>query len=86
MRIPKTTKENPYIEFRFDKKGKITLSITSDWWGGKNAGFISSDGYEGNTCPPNKLDSYIEAFKKRKIRDIEKQIKVLQNKLKKYKT
>jgi hypothetical protein len=31
MKIPKTTVENPYIEFRFDKKGKLHLKATSTW-------------------------------------------------------
>ena len=81
MKIPKTSIELPYIEFRFDKKGRLTLFATSDWWGGKNCGFISSDGYEGNTCPPEKLDAYIKAFRARKIKLIEKEILVLERKL-----
>lgn len=52
MEIPKTTKDKPYIEFRFDKKGKIKLSATSIWWG-KNAGFLF-----GN------LKTYLYLFKK----------------------
>ena len=81
MEIPKTTKDKPYIEFRFDKKGKIKLSATSDWWGGKNAGFSCSDGTEGNTCEPKNLKSYIKAYKYKKIKDIEKQILILQKNL-----
>lgn len=81
MKIPKTTTENPYIEFRFNRKGKIELSATSNWWGGKNHGFVSSDGSEGNTCPPEELDAYIKAFKSRKIKSMEKEIKTLQNKI-----
>jgi hypothetical protein len=85
MEIPKTTIENPYIEFKFDKKGNLFLSITNDWWGGKEYSFKSSNGYEGNTCPPEELETYIKAFKSRKIRLIEKEIKVLESKLKKLK-
>ena len=81
MKIPNTTDEKPYIEFRIDKKGKINLSATSDWWGGKNAGFSSSDGTEGNTCEPKNLKSYIKAFKERKIKNIEKEILALQKQL-----
>lgn len=81
MKIPNTTDEKPYIEFRIDKKGKIKLSATSSWWGGKSAGFISSDGTEGNTCEPKHLKSYIKAFKERKIKNIEKEILTLKKQL-----
>jgi hypothetical protein len=81
MLIPKTTDNKPYIEFRIDKKGKIILGITSSWWGGKNASFVSSDGSEGNSCEPRHLEAYIKAFKERKIKEIEKEIVSLQNKL-----
>jgi hypothetical protein len=80
MKIPKTSVVFPYIEFRFNKKGKLTLSTTNDWWGGKSHGFVSSDGYEGNTCPPQELDTYIQAFKERKVKAIEKEIRLLQKK------
>lgn len=75
MKIPKTTSELPYIEFRMHKNGTLKLSLTSDWWGGKNSGFTSSNGSEGNSCPPEKLEKYIKAFKERKIYEIEKEIK-----------
>jgi hypothetical protein len=81
MKIPKTTEEKPYIEFRIDKKGKIKLSATSHWWGGKKSGFYSSNGTEGNSCEPEHLEAYIKAFKERKIKDIEKEILLLQKKL-----
>jgi hypothetical protein len=32
MKIPNTTDEKPYIEFKIDKKGKIKLSATSSLW------------------------------------------------------
>lgn len=83
MKIPTVTAEKPYIEFRIDKNGKLTLSATSDWWGGKKAGFISSDGSEGNTCEPAKLQEYIESYYTRKIKDAEKQIASHQKKIKK---
>jgi hypothetical protein len=86
MKIPNTTEDKPYIEFRIDKKGKIKLYTTSDWWGGKNSGFISSDGTEGNTCEPKDLKAYIEAFKKRKIKNIEKEILLLQKQLEEVKS
>lgn len=82
MIIPNTTKDKPYIEFRIDKSGKIKLSITSNWWGGRNSGFVSSDGREGNTCLPEDLETYIKFFKERKIKTIEKEIIALQKKLK----
>jgi hypothetical protein len=85
MKIPKTTKDRPYIEFRFDKKGKMKLYATNKWWGGKNSGFFSTDGSEGNTCQPKHLKSYIEAFKKRKIKSIEKEILLLQKEKEKMK-
>ena len=85
MEIPATTPDKPYIEFRIDKEGKIKLSATSGWWGGKNSRFVSSDGCEGNTAPPKQLESYIKAFKKRKIKRLEKEIVVLQKRLNKLK-
>lgn len=86
MKIPKTTNENPFIEFVFSKNGVMKLSITNSWWGGINAGFYRSKGFEGNTCKPEDLDKYIKAFKNRKIKEIKKEIKNLNNKLNKYKS
>jgi len=86
MKIPETTPELPYIEFRINEKGTITLSATVSWWGGKSAGFTCSDGSEGNTCKPKDLDSYIKAFKARKIKSVEKQIALLQKQLAKMKS
>lgn len=81
MNIPTTTTEKPYIEFRFNEKGKLTkLSTTNIWWGGINGGFTSNK-YEGNTCEPKDLGRYINAYKLRKVREIEKEIKSLTNKL-----
>ena len=85
MKIPKTTRNNPYIEFKINRNGKVKLSATSNWWGGKRAGFISSDGYEGNTCLPKDLTDYIDSFKSRKIKNIEKEILSLQTQLENYK-
>ena len=85
MKIPKTTEEKPYIEFTFNKQGKLSLNITSNWWSGKNGGFISSDGTFGNSCKPNQLNSYIEAQKKRQIKEVEQEIKQLQKKIEKLK-
>ena len=85
MQIPNTTDKKPYIEFRIDKKGKIKLSASSIWWGGKNSGFSSSDITEGNTCEPKHLKAYIKAFKERKIKNIEKEILALQKQLEKVK-
>lgn len=82
MKIPETTGEMPYIEFRFNKKGKlIKLLPTNSWWGGVNSGFHSSEGYEGNACEPKDLDRYIKAYKVRKVKEIEKEIEALKNKL-----
>jgi hypothetical protein len=85
-KIPKTTPENPYIKFEFNRQGKIKLSaVESGSRGGKRGGFISSKRTEGNTCLPKDLESYIEAFKKRKVKKIEKEIKALQNQLERVK-
>jgi hypothetical protein len=81
MKIPKTTEELPYVKFEFDKKGNIHLSLTSSWWGGKRGGFISSDETEGNSCKPRYLKAYIKAFKDNKIKELKKQIDVLQKEL-----
>lgn len=75
--IPKTTKEKPYVEFLIKDNGKIKLSITSTWWGGINSGFHTLDGY-GNSCLPEKIDLYINALKKRKIKDLDNEIKKLE--------
>ena len=82
MKIPKTTGGMPYIEFRFNKKGKlIKLLATNSWWGGINSGFFSSKGYEGNSCEPKDLDKYIKAYKLKKVKEVEKEIEALKNKL-----
>jgi len=86
MKIPITTTENPLIEFRFDKKGNIYLKATSGWWGGKNSGFISSDGSEGNVAPPEELKAYIKAYNQKKVKELEKEIKIKQNRLEKIKS
>lgn len=83
MKIPKTTKDEPYIEFLFTKTGNIKLKRTSIWWGGKTHRFICSEG-EGNTCYPKDLDSYISYFIKRKKKRINKEISVLKKQLLKY--
>jgi hypothetical protein len=81
MKIPKTTIEKPYIEFKFNKKGNISLDISSSWWGGKECKFRSTDGYEGNTCYPSELESYVKYYKTKRIKDIEREIKLLKNKI-----
>lgn len=85
MKILKTTKEKPYIEFRFNKRGDLKFAVTSDWWGGINEGFYCSDGTCGNTCHPKDLDRYVISFKKRKIKDIKRKIAILQKQLDKIK-
>ena len=85
MKIPKTTKAAPYIEFRFTEKWELKLRSCSTWWGGINSGFISSDGSTGNTCYPEDLDKYIAKFKKNKADEINKEIARLQKKLEKIK-
>lgn len=81
MKIPKITKDKPYIKFAFDKKGNLKLSTDSSWFGGKQSGFICSDGTEGNTCEPKDLNAYIKAFQKRKIKNIEQKIISLKKQL-----
>lgn len=81
MKIPKTTKDEPYIEFLYTKNGTLKLRRTADWWGGKNEGFHCSNGDEGNTCLPKDLDTYMKVFNDRKAKEIEKEIKHLQNRL-----
>ena len=72
-----TTKEQPYIEFRFSDEGKLSFDITSNWWGGINGGFISSDGSGGNSCLPKDLKKYIERYKKNELKKIDLEIKIL---------
>lgn len=74
IRIPKTTKEKPYIEFTFAPTGKLKLCITSSWWGGKNGGFIRNSDIVGNSCLPEALPFHLKAFKKRQIAKAEKEI------------
>jgi hypothetical protein len=78
MKIPKTTTEKPYIEFRISSKGKIKLKATSLWWGGKSGGFSSTDGTIGNSCEPKHLEECIRAFGEGRVKEMEKQIKKLQ--------
>lgn len=86
MKLPKTTPDKPYVEFRIDKNGKIKLSASSSWWGGKNAGFISSDGTHGNTCEPKHFNAHFEFYMKKKEKNILKQISELEKLLKEIKT
>jgi hypothetical protein len=86
MLLPITSKEKPYIEFRINKEGEISLSVTASWWGGKKGGFLCNDRTEGNTCEPKHLKSYIKAFKIKKIKDVKKQISELQKQLKTFKS
>lgn len=86
MKIPPTNSEHPYIEFRICPKGKIKLSATSAWWGGKNCGFTCSDGSHGNTCKPKDLKLYLKAYREKLIKDIEKEMYALQKKLEKIKS
>jgi hypothetical protein len=83
MKIPQTTPEKPFILFSFvTKTGKLKkLTTTNLWWGGKNSGFISTDGTEGNSCLPKQLESHIQAYKNKKITSIEKEITKLQKQL-----
>lgn len=81
MKIPKTTGSEPYIEFRVDKKGKLKLSKSSLWWGGINGSFWGSDGSQGNSCKPKDLKRYLEAFKKNKIKKLEKEVLMAQKRL-----
>lgn len=84
MDIPQVTKEKPYIQFKFDNDtGKLSLCISDCWWGGIDEGFYSLSS-QGNTCLPEDLDEYINAFKKRKVNNIKEQIKKLQQQLKNY--
>ena len=81
-KLPKTTVDNPYIRFAINKKGEIKFSATASWYGGKNSGFWQSGGIEGNSCEPKNLGAYIDAFKSNKVKEIEKEIAILQKKLK----
>lgn len=81
MKLPKTTPDQPYIEFSFSKTGVLTLRATSSWWGGIRSGFFAGNGSMGNTCKPKDLNKYIKAFKDRKIKEVEKEITELQKKL-----
>lgn len=75
IRIPKTTKEKPYIEFTFAPNGKLKLCITSSGgWGGSKGGFITNGDTVGNSCLPEELPLYLKAFKKRQIAKAEKEI------------
>ena len=80
MKIPKTTKEEPYIEFMFSKEGKLSFKISNNYWSGINGGFISSDGSGGNTCLPKDLEKYIERYKLKQIKEIDNEIKNLNKK------
>lgn len=78
MKVPKTNVKKPFIKFEINKKSKIKLSATSEWWGGKNGGFYDTNGISGNTCLPKDLECYIKCYKEKQIKLIEKEIKVLQ--------
>lgn len=80
IKVPKTTKEKPYIEFKIIN-GNIELRPTSSWFGGEDSGFCCSDGSEGNSCKPKELKQYINVFKECKINSINEEIMILQKKL-----
>lgn len=82
MKIPNTSKDKPYIEFRICGNGNIKLSASSSWWGGKNSGFVSSDGTCGNSCEPKNLNVYVKAFKNKEIKKMKDEIFELQKKIK----
>ena len=91
MKIPQTTKENPYIQFLFDTKGNITLSATSKWWGGIDATVVFSNNDTekikiGNSCKPEDLERFIIVFKKNQIEEVKEEIVILQEKLKQLKS
>jgi hypothetical protein len=79
MRIPKTTPDKPYIEFRVYKNGKVKLSATSSYWCGNK--FICNDGSTGSTCKPSLLTASVNEFKQKLIKDIEKEISSLQKEI-----
>lgn len=81
MKIPKTTKEYPYIEFRINESGTISFEITSSCWGGIDSSFSSSNGDIGNACLPEDLKEYIFVLYNKSIEKIDKDI----NKLKEQK-
>jgi hypothetical protein len=79
IKIPKVTEDKPYIKFEINNKtGKIKLSTSSTWWGGKNSVFISSNGTSGNTCLPKDLKSYLKNFLKKQDKLLQKELKELQ--------
>jgi hypothetical protein len=83
LEIPELTKDLPYIEFRFDKAGKMTLAAHPKMsWGGINGGFFSTGGYHGNVCDkPAKLKEYINRYVDNKVKKKEKEIKDLQGEI-----
>lgn len=80
--IPETTPELPYLEFMFNPNFElVSLSATGSWYGGLKGGFHTGSGYSGNSCKPKDLKLYIDRFKARKVREIEKEINKLQKQL-----
>lgn len=86
MKKIELTEELPYIEFRFDKNGKMKLTPhPKSTWGGINSGFICNDGSHGNVCnKPELLDKYISTYLNRHIVEIDKDIKKLEKTKQKY--
>ena len=85
MKIPQTTTEKPYIEFRFDIEGNFSFHASSCFWGGIDKTVIQlKNGKEiiGNSCKPEDLKEYLIAFKKNQIIEVEEEITILQKKLK----
>jgi len=84
MKIPKTTKDKPYIEFIITDKNKIKLFTTSYFWGGKNKFFYCPEGI-GNSCLPKQLPLFFEVLKKRETKNVSKQIEKLKKRIKEIK-
>lgn len=80
--IPETTPELPYLQFMFNPNFElVSLSATGSWYGGLKGGFHTDSGYSGNSCKPKDLNLYIDRFKTRKVREIEKEIAMLQKQI-----
>lgn len=83
-KIPKTSKECPYIEFRYSKRGVLRFRATAHWYGGKYGSYVYLNGDRGNAAPPDELGEYMRVFRDSRIREIRKRIKDMERELEWY--
>ena len=77
MKLPKPTEQYPYIFFSFTKRGNLKLRLAPKFNVCNKWGCIMIGGEVGNIAPPDKVGEWIKFFKEARIKQIDKQIALL---------